>query len=140
MKKVIFPGSFDPFHKGHEQIVNKALKKYDLIYIVISWNEDKTRTYSFEEIYEYLVEKYKTNNKIRIIINKNKMTVNLAQDLECFNLIRGYRNKEDKKYEKKLLNEYKKQDKRIKIYYFHNRNKKLKDIRSSLLKNSDIIK
>ena len=43
MNKIIFPGSFDPFHEGHKFVVEKILKKFDYVYIVISWNESKQR-------------------------------------------------------------------------------------------------
>ena len=36
MKRAIFPGSFDPFHEGHDFVVQKGLEDFDLIYIVIS--------------------------------------------------------------------------------------------------------
>lgn len=128
----IFPGSFDPFHKGHEFIIKKALKDFSIIYIIISWNENKTRKYSFEEIYKNISDIYKNNSKIKILINKNELTVDISKKLNCFNLIRGYRNNQDKEYERKLLNEYKKQEPRINIKYYHS--KKWKFLSSSYIK------
>ena len=29
MNKIIFPGSFDPFHEGHKFVVETILKKFD---------------------------------------------------------------------------------------------------------------
>ena len=41
MKKGLFPGSFDPFTKGHEAIVVKAINLFDEIYIGIGINSSK---------------------------------------------------------------------------------------------------
>ena len=95
MKRAIFPGSFDPFHEGHDFVVQKGLEDFDLIYIVISWNENKERFFS-----------YFKSKKIKVLINKRQLTVNIARKLNCFNIIRGYRNEEDLKYEQKLKSQY----------------------------------
>ena len=50
--------------------------------------------------------KYKKNKKIKVLINKRQLTVNIARKLNCFNIIRGYRNEEDLKYEQKLKSQY----------------------------------
>lgn len=121
MKKAIFPGSFDPFHQGHEFIVKQALQEFDFLYIIISWNEDKPkRKYSFEEVYDFLTGKYQNNPKIKIMINQNLLTTQLAQSLNCFNLVRGYRNQEDLDYENNLKKLYILNEPKIKIFYYHN--------------------
>lgn len=135
-KKGIFPGSFDPFHKGHEFIVKQALKDFSMIYIIISWNENKTRKYSFEETYKNINNIYKNNPKIKVLINHNELTVDVSRKLNCFDLIRGYRNNKDKEYEKKLLLEYQKQEPKINIKYYHS--KKWKLLSSSRIKKNFI--
>ena len=40
-KTALFPGSFDPFTLGHEDIVRRALPLFDELYIGIGENQDK---------------------------------------------------------------------------------------------------
>ena len=50
MKKAIYAGSFDPFHNGHLDIVKKASKLFDEVYVVIAKNPKKERTYDKNEM------------------------------------------------------------------------------------------
>ncbi|HNC30429.1 MAG TPA: adenylyltransferase/cytidyltransferase family protein, partial [Cyclobacteriaceae bacterium] len=47
MKKriALFPGSFDPFTKGHEDIVLRGLQLFDEIVIAIGYNSQKSQRY-----------------------------------------------------------------------------------------------
>ena len=47
MKKriALFPGSFDPFTKGHEDIVLRGLQLFDEIIIAIGYNSQKSNRY-----------------------------------------------------------------------------------------------
>ena len=46
MKRVaIFPGSFDPFTNGHEDIVLRGLGLFDEIIIAIGYNSEKNSRY-----------------------------------------------------------------------------------------------
>ena len=49
MKTGLFPGSFDPFTKGHEDIVKQALNLFDKILIGISKNSTKNNYFSLEK-------------------------------------------------------------------------------------------
>ena len=132
-KNAIFPGSFDPFHEGHEFVVKAALEEFDLLYIIISWNENKVRTYPFELIFKKIKTKYQDCPNIKILINKNDLTTNMAKKLNCFNIVRGYRNNEDLKYEKELAQKYLLTESRLSFFYYHH--PKYKNISSSKLKN-----
>ena len=41
MKIALFPGSFDPFTKGHEEIVNRALSIFDQVVVAIGIHHKK---------------------------------------------------------------------------------------------------
>jgi len=46
MKRIaLFPGSFDPFTKGHEDIVLRGLTLFDEIIIAIGFNSTKNQRY-----------------------------------------------------------------------------------------------
>lgn len=48
-KIALFPGSFDPITKGHEDIVLRALTIFDKIIIGIGENSKKQKLFSFEQ-------------------------------------------------------------------------------------------
>ena len=46
MKRIaLFPGSFDPFTRGHEDIVLRGTQLFDEIIIAIGYNSGKTQRY-----------------------------------------------------------------------------------------------
>lgn len=104
MKIAIYPGSFNPLHKGHISIINKATKLFDLIYIIVTKNPDKT-TNNFIDDNKKIIKKYfETNNKIIVIANKDKLTGLLAKELNANFIIRSSRNNIDFEYELNLAN------------------------------------
>ena len=51
MKKIgVFPGSFDPFTKGHEIVVHKSLPLFDEVVIAVGVNSKKTYLFSLLEM------------------------------------------------------------------------------------------
>ena len=48
-RTAIFPGSFDPITKGHENILQRALPLFDEIIIAIGKNSSKQNYFSLEQ-------------------------------------------------------------------------------------------
>lgn len=49
MRTVIYPGSFDPFHNGHLDVVRRAARIFDRVVVSVALNEAKKPLFSFEE-------------------------------------------------------------------------------------------
>lgn len=49
MRTVIYPGSFDPFHNGHLDVVRRAARIFDRVVVAVALNEAKKPLFSFEE-------------------------------------------------------------------------------------------
>ena len=48
MKSCVFPGSFDPISSGHLNIIIRASKVFDKVYVLVSFNSSKN--YIFDTI------------------------------------------------------------------------------------------
>lgn len=101
-RTAIFPGSFDPFTKGHEDIVLRGLHMFDKIYIAIGYNSKKqNRYFDIDLIVSKISETFKDYNQIEIIVY-NELTATLAQKLNARFLLRGLRNTTDFEYENSI--------------------------------------
>ena len=88
----IYPGSFNPFHKGHLDILKKAERVFDKVIIVKGVNPDKSE--STTPLPQYL--------QYHEIIEWDGLTTDLIKDIEAHSevtLLRGLRNGKDLDYE-----------------------------------------
>ena len=101
----LFTGTFDPVTKGHLDIVERASKLFDKLYIGIFKNEAKNPLFSLEErvvlIEKALADLQLTN--VEVIAHANDLTVNIAKQLEVTALVRSVRNAADLDYEKNMI-------------------------------------
>lgn len=104
MKIAIYPGSFNPFHKGHISIIEKALKLFDFIYVVVTINPDKDNSNNFELNKKNIEFHFANNDKVIVLSNESKLTANLALELGASFLIRSSRSNIDFEYELNLAN------------------------------------
>lgn len=103
MKRVaLFPGSFDPFTKGHEDIVLRGLHLFDEIVIAIGYNSTKSVRY-FE--ISMMVEKIRSTFKGYPTIKVEtyaELTAEYAKKHNAQYLLRGLRNTTDFEYENSI--------------------------------------
>ena len=101
MKVGIYAGSFQPFHKGHMNILEKAERIFDDVIIAIGRNPDKSQM-DRDEIEENLPEGRNTIFYEGLLTD---LIIKLEGDLEEaeITLIRGLRDDMDLKYEAKQL-------------------------------------
>ena len=97
-KTAIYPGSFDPFTFGHLDIVNRALKIFDRIYIAIGENRSKTSLFTPKERKLQIEEIFQNNPAITVMIFDD-LLVDFARQTGVFTVIRGLRAVSDFEYE-----------------------------------------
>jgi len=101
MKKGLFPGSFDPFTKGHEAIVLKAINLFDEIIIGIGINSNKKYLFDTEKRIIHIKELFKNYPSVKVGTYQ-KLTVDYCKEIGSNNIIRGLRNSTDFEYEKSI--------------------------------------
>jgi pantetheine-phosphate adenylyltransferase len=99
MKKACFAGSFDPFTKGHEDIIHRGLTLFDEIIIAVGINSSKTPFFALENRLKHITSLFEGNKKISIHTFENELTVSFAQKHSCTHLLRGLRDSKDFSYE-----------------------------------------
>ncbi len=99
MKRIaLFPGSFDPFTKGHEDIVLRGAALFDEVIIGIGYNSQKNRAFSVELMKELIEKCFASNPKIKVEIYSG-LTSHFAKQVGASAILRGLRNTTDFEYE-----------------------------------------
>ncbi|WP_138990321.1 pantetheine-phosphate adenylyltransferase [Larkinella sp. C7] len=102
MKRIaLFPGSFDPFTKGHEDIVLRGLKLFDEIFIGIGRNASKQRYFPLEVMAGLIEQTFAAYPAVKVV-SYDDLTANVARDLGARFLLRGLRNTTDFEYENSI--------------------------------------
>jgi pantetheine-phosphate adenylyltransferase len=104
MKKriALFPGSFDPFTKGHEDIVLRGLRIFDEIIIAVGYNSQKnTRYFEIGLMVDRIKKTFADYPEIKVLTYA-ELTAGFAQKHGATFLLRGLRNTTDFEYENSI--------------------------------------
>ena len=101
--KLIFPGSFDPFTKGHESVARRALEFCDEMVIAVGYNGQKKNSglFSVEDRVKMISEFYHDEPRIKVIAYST-LTTDVAKKMGCTHILRGVRTVIDFEYERQL--------------------------------------
>lgn len=133
MKTAIYPGSFDPFTNGHNDILNRSLKIFDKVTIAVVKNSSKNYFFSLEERVAMINELFVGHENIECIGLDSKLTVDLADELEAKAIIRGLRAVSDFEYEFQIASINRSQNSVVESVFF-TPDEKLSFISSSMVK------
>ncbi len=116
MNKAVFPGSFDPFTKGHANIIERTLNLFDEIVIAIGVNSKKQYLFPLENRIQSISNFYKTEPKISVKTYEG-LTVNFCQQIGAKYLVRGLRTSSDFDYERTIALMNKSIDKQLETVF-----------------------
>ena len=97
----IFPGSFDPFTKGHEDIVRRGLHLFDQVVIGVGHNSKKNRYFHIDRMLGYINHTFADEPRVEVI-TYDELTAQLAKRYGARYLLRGLRNTTDFEYENSI--------------------------------------
>jgi pantetheine-phosphate adenylyltransferase len=97
----LFPGSFDPFTRGHQAIVERALPLFDKLVIAIGVNRAKKGWMPVEERLEKLRALYANEPRVEVIAYET-LTMDLAAEYGAKYVLRGVRSMADFEYERTI--------------------------------------
>jgi pantetheine-phosphate adenylyltransferase len=96
----LFPGSFNPFTKGHANIVNRALTLFDKVIIGIGINSEKPQEGVAENL-KQIEDAYSNEPRVKVI-TYTTLTADVVKKENATCIIRGIRNDVDLKYESEI--------------------------------------
>lgn len=97
----IFPGSFDPFTRGHEALVTEALNIFDRVVIGIGNNSTKSGLMTVENRKRLIQDLYAGNPRVKACVYTG-LTGDFALAENACAIIRGVRNTTDFEYERTM--------------------------------------
>jgi pantetheine-phosphate adenylyltransferase len=87
----LFPGSFDPFHNGHLEVVESACRLFDEVIVAVLRNPQKGEPlFSLEERAEMLEESTTHLPRVRVV-GMSTLVVNVAKEVGATAIVKGLR-------------------------------------------------
>ena len=97
----LVPGSFDPFTKGHADIVGRALELFDEVIIGVGYNEQKEGWMPVEERVASIKKLYIDEPRIKVECYSG-LTADFAKESGATAIVRGVRTTTDFEYEMQM--------------------------------------
>lgn len=103
MKVMLFPGTFDPFTRGHRDIVRRASKLCDKLVVAVMENSAKSPLFTPDERVDLIKRSLAGENLNNIeVMEWGGLLVDLYKQLNCCASVRGIRSESDFRYEAEL--------------------------------------
>ena len=102
MKIAIYPGSFDPWHEGHNDVLKKSLKVFDLVIIGVGMNPAKDKNYNNPHnnngIFR-IPDEIRDDKRVDVRVFSG-LLVDFVNEVGATAVVRGLRNGVDLEYER----------------------------------------
>ncbi|MCQ3830088.1 MULTISPECIES: pantetheine-phosphate adenylyltransferase [Microbulbifer] len=103
MKKVVYPGTFDPITNGHMDLVERACRLFDHVVVAVAASTRKNPLFTMEERVELAQQELAHLDNIEVI-GFDILLADLVRQLDAHGVVRGLRAVSDFEYEFQLAN------------------------------------
>ena len=98
MKRIVYPGTFDPIHNGHLDIAKKAAELFDELILVVAVNQEKSPLFSDGERVDLIKKSLSKVKNIRVDTFEG-LIVDFVRSTDSVAIIRGLRHVSDFEFE-----------------------------------------
>jgi len=98
MRKILYPGTFDPIHNGHIDIASRAADLFDELEFVVAVNPDKKTLFPINERIDFIKQSVKGKENIKVNFFYG-LVVDYASSQGHSAIIRGLRHVSDFEFE-----------------------------------------
>ena len=95
----LYAGSFDPITNGHLNIIRRASKLFDKLYVAPMTNTSKEYLFTYAEKKQFIEDQIADLSNVIVIDGKGELSTKLAQQLGAHFMVRSMRNPDDFGYE-----------------------------------------
>lgn len=99
IKRAVFPGSFDPITRGHENIILRAMPLFDEIIVAVGMNIEKKGFFSLENRLEWIRRVFAGYPGISVR-SYSGLTVDFCKEVDAHYILRGLRTSADFEFER----------------------------------------
>ena len=99
MRRAVCPGSFDPLHQGHVEVIARATSLFDEVIVAVSTNYTKQPRFEIEERIAMIQETVSSLQGISVVAMGDGLLADFCRRVGANSIVKGLRNSADLNYE-----------------------------------------
>lgn len=99
MRRAVCPGSFDPLHHGHVEVIARATSLFDEVIVAVSTNYSKQPRFEIEERIAMIRETVSSLQGISVVAMGDGLLADFCRRAGANSIVKGLRNSADLNYE-----------------------------------------
>ncbi len=99
MQRAVCPGSFDPVHNGHIEIIVRAASLFEEVIVAVSNNPAKNYRFSLQERMDMIAETLRSIQGVIVMPLGTGLIADFAKEHGAQAMVKGIRNSSDLNYE-----------------------------------------
>ncbi len=102
MSRAVCPGSFDPLHNGHIDVISRAARLFDEVIVAVSTNYAKKYRFGIEERMAFCTESLAHLPGVSVRAMGGGLVAEFCRDHGAVALVKGLRSSHDFDYERPM--------------------------------------